>query len=133
MSEHGYRPFLPGSEVKMRLEIRHPHVLLDGAGVVFRHEEEPTFELASSGVPEATQRPAPLSAGMPGEISLAEVTLQVPARAPRGIYRVNRLWVETYGGRIHRYGGEELGELARFAFEVVEEPDAKPDLHLSYG
>jgi hypothetical protein len=43
------------------------------------------------------------------------------------------MWVETYGGRRYDYEGEEVPEHARaLAFEVDEEPDAKPQLSLSY-
>jgi hypothetical protein len=50
-----------------------------------------------------------------------------------GLYRANRLWVETYGKRTYDYDeGEEVAPVAnKFALEVLEEPDEKPELRLS--
>ena len=49
-----------------------------------------------------------------------------------GVYRANQLWVETYE-RVYRYEEEEVAAIAnRIAFEVLDEPDEKPDITLSY-
>ena len=123
MNEGGYRQFLPGDEIKLKLEIRYARMHLHEVGVVFRHEEdEEQHQLAAGGPPEAS-----------GTTNVAELTLLVPAGAVPGIYRVRQLWLETYGGRVYRYQGEEVAEIAsRFALEVIAEPDEKPELGLSY-
>jgi hypothetical protein len=93
------------------------------AGVVFRHVEHEKSELTASGPPEHIE----------GQSNLVRLTLPIPAGATPGLYRVNRMWVETYGGRRYDYEGEEVPEHAStLAFEVDEEPDAKPQLSLSY-
>jgi hypothetical protein len=121
MSEHGYRQFLPGDEIELKLTIKYPRMHLREVGVVFRHEERgAAAELLASSTPEAER-----------EHSVAQLTVPVPDMAVPGIYRVHRLWVETYGGRIYRYEGEEVAEItSRFAVEVIPEPDEKPELEL---
>jgi hypothetical protein len=132
MSEHEYRQFLPGSLIRMRMEIRHEGARLAKAGVVFCHVEDPTFELHSYGTPTATGYPAVLSGGERGEVSVTEFYLEVPGRYPSGVYRANRLYVLTFGGRMHRYQGEDLGAIAQYAFEVIEESGTRPDLTLDF-
>ena len=132
MSKHEYRRFLPGSEIRMRLEIRHEGARLAEAGVVFCHEEDPTFELRSYGTPTATGFPAVLSGGERGEVSVTEFYLEVPGQYPSGVYRANMLYVKTSGGRTHRYQGEDLGVIAQYAFEVIEESGTRPDLMLNF-
>jgi len=123
MSEHYHYQYLPGDEIKLNLEIRSPRMYLREAGVVFRHEERDKIELSASG--GLTNRE--------GRTWVAELTLEVPPGAVPGLYRVNRLWVETHGERVYDYEGDEVAEIAdRFAFEVLDEPDEKPDLSLSY-
>lgn len=132
MSKHGYRQFLPGSEIRMRMEIRHEGARLAEAGVVFCHEEDPTFEMHSYGTPTATGFPAVLSGGERGEVSVTEFHLEVPGRYPSGVYRASRLYVQTFGGRMYRYEGEDLGVIAHYAFEVIEESGTRPDLTLNF-
>ena len=121
MSEHNYRKFLPGDEVKLKIEIRYPRMNLRAAGVVFRHEERDKSELSASGPTEGE-----------GDSRVAELTLEVPPGAVTGVYRANPLWVETYE-RVYRYEEEEVAAIAnRIAFEVLDEPDEKPDITLSY-
>ena len=67
MSEHNYRKFLPGDEVKLKIEIRYPRMNLRAAGVVFRHEERDKSELSASGPTEGE-----------GNSKVAELTLEVP-------------------------------------------------------
>jgi hypothetical protein len=125
MRDHGYRRFLPGEEVRLNLEIiKFARMHVREAGVVFRHvEHDKRSELTASGTPEHIE----------GQSNLVRLTLPIPAGAPPGLYRVNRMWVETYGGRRYDYEGEEVPEHAStLAFEVDEEPDAKPQLSLSY-
>jgi hypothetical protein len=121
MSEHFYRKFMPGDEVKLKIEIRYPRMNLRAAGVVFRHEERDKSELSASGPTEGE-----------GNSKVAELTLEVPPGAVPGVYRANQLWVETYE-RVYRYEEEEVAAIAnRIAFEVLDEPDEKPDITLSY-
>jgi len=122
MGVQDYERFLPGDEVPLRLEIQHPRMRLDEVGVTLAHEERPEIELLVGGQTE----PA-------GNSRVAKLTLLVPAGAMPGLYRVNRMWVTTYGGRVFNYEGEEVAEFAsNFAFEVLDEPDEKPELRLSY-
>jgi hypothetical protein len=122
MSEHNYRKFLPGDEVKLKIEIRYPRMNLRAAGVVFRHVvEHAESELSASGPTEGE-----------GDSMVAELTLEVPPGTVPGVYRANQLWVETYE-RVYRYEEEEVAAIAsRIAFEVLDEPDEKPDITLSY-
>jgi hypothetical protein len=124
MRDHGYRRLLPGEEVRLNLEIiKFARMHVRQAGVVFRHVEHEQSELTASGTPEHIE----------GQSNLVRLTLPIPAGAMPGLYRVNRMWVETYGGRRYDYEGEEVPEHAStLAFEVDEEPDAKPQLSLSY-
>ena len=124
MRDHGYRRFLPGEEVRLNLEIiKFARMHVRQAGVVFRHVEHDKSELITSGPPEHIE----------GQSNLVRLTLPIPAVATPGLYRVNRMWVKTYGGRRYDYKGEEVPEHAStLAFEVDEEPDAKPQLSLSY-
>jgi len=124
MSEHDYRKFLPGDEVKLKIEIRYPRMHVREAGVVFRHdrhEERDKSALSTRGPTKGE-----------GNSKVAELTLEVPPGAVPGVYRANELWVETYE-RVYHYEGEEIAAIAaRFAFEVLAEPDEKPDISLSY-
>jgi hypothetical protein len=114
MMDHGYLRYLPGDQVRLNLEI------IKFARIHVEHEQS---ELTASGPPET----------IGGQSNLARLTLPIPAVATPGLYRVNRMWVETYGGRRYDYEGEEVPEHAStLAFEVDEEPDAKPQLSLSY-
>jgi hypothetical protein len=65
------------------------------AGVVFRHVEHDQSELTASGPPET----------IGGQTNVVRLTLPIPAVATPGLYRVNRMWVETYGGRRYDYEG----------------------------
>jgi hypothetical protein len=132
MSERRYEKFWPGSVIRMVLEIRHAPMHLRNAGVVFRHEEQPEFELYAAGEPDPTGSQVSLSPRGVGEPSVTEMELQIPEGAVSGIYKVKRAWAESYGGHTYRYEGEELGTMAQLGFEVVEEPDAKPDLRISF-
>jgi len=124
MRDHGYRRLLPGEELRLNLEIiKFARMHVRQAGVVFRHVEHEKSELTASGPPEHIE----------GQSNLVRLTLPIPAGATPGLYRVNRMWVETYGERRYDYEGEEVAEQAStLAFEVDEEPDAKPQLSLSY-
>jgi hypothetical protein len=124
MRDHGYRRLLPGEELRLNLEIiKFARMHVRQAGVVFRHVEHEKSELTASGPPEHIE----------GQSNLVRLTLPIPAGVTPGLYRVNRMWVESYGGRRYDYEGEEVAEHAStLAFEVDEEPDAKPQLSLSY-
>src|SRR3712207_8818884 len=66
----------------------------------------------------------PRSTLFPYTTLFRSLTLPIPAVATPGLYRVNRMWVETYGGRRYDYEREEVPEHAStLAFEVDEEPD----------
>jgi hypothetical protein len=134
MSERRYVKFLPGSVIQIVLEIRYTPVRLHNAGVVFGHVEQPGLELHAAGEPDPTGNQADLSprSGDVGGPSVAEMELEIPREAAPGIYKVKRAWAETYGGRVYRYEGEELGTMAERGFEVVEEPDVKPELSISF-
>jgi hypothetical protein len=129
MSEHGYSGFLPGDIVRLELVIQDPRMHLSEAGVVFRHEERDQSELSASGPVEDLE---PRRRTSPPH-KVATLAFPVPGEAEPGLYRVNRLWVETYGGRVYHYEGAEVAQIAsRIAFEVLEEPDEKPGLSLGF-
>lgn len=122
MSERAYRRYLPGDEISLKLEIQHPRMHLGEAGVAFRHEEHPENELSASGPTEVA-----------GNSRVVNLMLSVPPGTTPGLYRARRLWVETYGGRVYDYEGDEVeGAADRIAFEVLAEPDEKPTLMLTY-
>jgi hypothetical protein len=124
--------YLPGDMIRMRVEIRHIPIRLHKAGVVFRHEEETEgSELYAVGVPGASGNRAAHAPTAVGGPSVAELTLEVPRRAAPGVYKVDRMWVETFGGRVYRYQRDELG--GDFGFEIAEEPGEKPDLKISFA
>jgi hypothetical protein len=133
MSERRYEKFRPGSVIQMVLEIRHTPMHLHNAGVVFHHEEQPEFELYAAGEPDPTGSQVALSPRSVGQPSVTEMELEIPEEAVPGIYKVNPAWAETHGGHAYRYEGEELGTMAEIGFEVVEEPDAKPDLRINFA
>ncbi len=88
MFDHGYRRFLPGDDVRLHLEIiKFARSNVREAGVVFRHVEHDQSELTASGPPET----------IGGQSTVARLPLPIPAVATPGLYRVNRMWVETYG------------------------------------
>jgi hypothetical protein len=99
MMDHGYLRYLPGDQVRLNLEIiKFTRMHVREAGVVFRHVEHEQSELTASGPPET----------IGGQSNVARLTLSIPALATPGLYRVNRMWVETYGGRRYDYEGEEV-------------------------
>jgi hypothetical protein len=101
---------------------------LRNAGVVFHHEERVQSELSASGPVEDPDPSRRLSSS-----KVASLSFSVPGGTAPGLYRVNRLWVETYGEYVYHYEGEEVAELtSRFAFEVLEDPDEKPELALRF-
>ena len=123
MSEHYHYQYLPGDEIKLNLEFRSPRMYLREAGVVFRNEQHDKSELSASSLTKRDEV----------RTWVAELTLEVPPGAVPGLYKAHRLWVETYGGRLYDYEGDEVADIAnRFAFEVLDEPDEKPHLSLRY-
>ena len=128
MSEHDHPQYLPGDKVSLELEIRYPRMHLRNAGVVFQHEELDRSQLSASGPVEDPDS----RRGLPNS-KVVSFSFSVPGGAVPGLYRANQLWVETYGGRVYRYEGEEVANIAsRIAFEVLEEPDEKPELTLEF-
>ncbi len=88
MMDHGYLRYLPGDQVRLNLEIiKSARMHVREAGVVFRHVDHDQSELTASGPPET----------IGGQSNVARLTLPIPADATPGLYRVNRMWVETYG------------------------------------
>jgi hypothetical protein len=86
-------------------------------------------EIDLSGTPSISEDQ---SSQLQAPLQRSEVWLSAkvaPDDAP-GVYRLNRVTVETYGGREHHYSAEELEEMG---FEIVEEPDNRPVLHLEMG
>jgi hypothetical protein len=128
MVEHGYRQFMPGDEFTVRLDLQRVRAHLRAAGVVFRHEGR-RDSLAAEGTPVDP----PDHGGGRTAFKRAVLQVSVEGGATPGIYRVDRAWVETISGRTYEYEGETLEGLREFAFEVLEEPDERPELGLSYG
>jgi hypothetical protein len=88
----------------------------------FEHEEahEP-FELTLRGSPEEAEPP---SSGM--KFSKVILSAIVPGDAPPGVYRCQRLGVETFGGRRIAFDASTEETWRNWLFLVREEPAAPP-------
>src|SRR5215212_8852847 len=135
MSEQRYEKYWPGTLPVITLEVQHePGVLPSAVGVMFRHEEQPEIELnAEADVPRARSRAVGRSSQLSEELSKVMLELDIPESMVAGRYKVGGAWLETYGGHVYRYEGEEMGPMTEVGFEVVEEPDVKPALRIEFS
>jgi hypothetical protein len=135
MSEQRYPKYWPGTLPAVTLEIHHePSVLPSAVGVVFRHEQQPQIGLdAEADVPRARSRAVGSSSQLSRALSKVRLELDIAESMVAGRYKVGGAWLETYGGHVYRYEGEELGATAEVGFEVVEEPDVKPALRIDFS
>ena len=132
MSEQRLPKYRPGDEIEMVAHIQHaPMNLREVTARFFSKGQEGGIisHIDLSGTPsisedQPSQPQAPLQRS---EVRLSSKV--APDDAP-GVYRLNRVTVKTYGGPEHHYSAEELEEMG---FEIVEEPDNRPVLHLEMG
>ncbi|MDP9438963.1 MAG: hypothetical protein M3P49_09485, partial [Actinomycetota bacterium] len=119
-----------GSRIGVRLQLRHAQEALIEVGAVFTNESRPEALLEGSGSVRPLDKPAPLSTGGAGWASVADITVQIPPGTDPGVYNLARAWVETAGGRSYTYYPSDLRSVP--SFEVVEEPDQKPDISITF-
>ena len=128
MSERIYRQFLSGDRFTVNLDLQRARAPLVGAGVVFRREGGDEF-VDAVGTAENVREG---HGGRTGSKRI-QLVMSIAGATEPGVYRTDRVWVETVGGRLYEWEGEELEGLREFAFEVLEEPYERPGLRLSYG
>jgi hypothetical protein len=87
----------------------------------FEHEDHEPFEVTLRGRPEEVEPP---SGGM--KFSRAILSAIVPSDAPPGLYRCQRLEVETCGGRRIAFDSSTEETWRNWPFLVREEPAAPP-------
>jgi hypothetical protein len=97
---------------------------LDEAVAVFVHEEQDGAELHLVGIPRLYEEQN--LEKLEVLRSEAEMTVVIPPGTTAGVYTLVRLALHTYGGKLFRYDGRELGENAAVSFEVIEEPTERP-------
>lgn len=119
-----------GSKIGVRLQLRHAQEALVDAGAMFVNESRPEGRLEGSGSVRPLDKHVTLSTGGLGWASVADVTVEIPPRTAPGVYALEQAWVETVGGRSYTYCPDELTSVPRF--EVIDEPDEKPDVSISF-
>jgi hypothetical protein len=124
-----YERYLPGDEVRLKVQLRHHRVHLRTVDAVFRMaqgSEEAELRAEDEGVRTISTQVTLEGRGI-GFQSEAELSMRIQRWTPPGVYKLAEIVVETYGGQSFSYEADEedLGELS---FEVVEEPDEKPAL-----
>jgi hypothetical protein len=128
----------PGDEIEVLLQIQHAPMNLSEVSARFFPEEHDratsiTEYVYMSGRPRTSEE-QPIRQLYP-DLMTSEVRMAAtagPELSP-GVYRLNRVTVTTYGGKEHRYSGEELSSMNMdsLGFEIVEEPNDKPSLHMT--
>lgn len=130
--ERRYEQYMPGDEVRCVVDIQHAPLHLSEVRATFRHEGD-RDALFAQGVPIASNRQPPAALGL-GMVSQAELEVGIERGTPTGVYKLSRIQVETFGGRVYQYEGvEDLADAANFGFEVVEEPDQKPGVAIGFS
>jgi hypothetical protein len=132
VSEQLLPKYRPGDEIDVVLHIQHaPMHLREVTARLFsqgQEEGEIISHMDLSGTPSISEdQPSQLQAPLQSEVRLSAKV--APDDTP-GVYRLDRVTVKTYGGREHHYSAEELDEMG---FEIVEEPDNRPILHIEMG
>ena len=131
MTEQRLPKYRPGDEVDMVVHIQHaPMHLREVSARFFSQGQQGGIisHMDLSGTPSTSEdQPSQLQAPLQSEVRLSAKV--APDGAP-GVYRLNRVTVKTYGGREHHYSAEELDEMG---FELDEEPDNRPFVHLEMG
>lgn len=128
---HRLRKYRPGVEIRLVVHVQHhEEQRLERVELVFSNQERMDKELVFRGtpVPPVSRSPFP---GRPIE-SEAEMSLTVPGDVATGLYKVDRVEVETFGGTPYRYHGDELAALGEMVFEVVAEPDHRPGIRAGF-
>ncbi len=85
---------LPGDQVQVKIGFFRHERNLQGVFAAFEHENHEPFDVTLRGQPEEVE---PSSGGM--KFSRVTLSAVVPSDAPPGLYRCQRLEVETFGGR----------------------------------
>jgi hypothetical protein len=131
VNEQRLPKYRPGDEVDMMVHIQHaPMHLKEVTARFFSMGQEGGIisHIDLSGTPSISEdQPSQLHASLQSEVRLSAKV--APDDTP-GVYRLNRVTVETYGGREHHYSADELGEMG---FEIDEEPDNRPFVRLDMG
>jgi len=132
VSEQRLPKYRPGDEIEMVAHIQHaPMHLREVSARFFSKGQEGGIisHIDLSGTPSISEeQPSQLQA--PLQRSEVRLSAKVAPDDAPGVIRGNRVTVKTYGGREHHYSAEELEEMG---FEIVEEPDNRPVLHLEMG
>ena len=132
VSEQRLQKYRPGDEIDVVVHIQHaPMHLREVTARFFSKGQEGGIisHIDLSGTPSISEeKPSQLQA--PLQRSEVRLSAKVAPDDAPGVYRLKRVTVETYGGREHHYSAEELDEMG---FEIVEEPDNRPLLHLEMG
>ncbi len=120
-----YERVSPGQKVKVTLSAVHAQARMGPCGVEFRHEESGALGIIAEGELTPTGRRFSHPSGVAWPVSEVKIEIEVPRMEP-GIYKVARIWAESFGGTPFQFEGEELYSAADIGFEVLAEPDTKP-------
>ena len=113
---------LPGDRVRVEIGFFRHEMNLNEVFAAFEHEEDhEPFEMILKGRPEEVEPPS-------GGTKFSRVILSatVPADAPPGVYRCQRLELETFGGRRIAFDSSTEETWRNWHFLVREEPAAPP-------
>ena len=132
MGEPRLEKYKPGDVINVVLHIQHAPMKLKRATALFLPEGRDRGGMFMSGEPSPSADQPHLQSHGRVQSEARMSALVTPDFTP-GIYRLNRVTVTTYGGRKHGYSEEELGDMASLRFEIVEEPDDRPALHVEFS
>ncbi len=130
MSEQAeYERVSPGQRIKATLSAVHAQERMGSCSVEFRHESgSPSMRVEGELVPTGRRFSHP--SGVAGPVSEAKIEIEIPPGTNPGVYRVSRMWAESFGGTPFEFAGGELHTAADIGFEVLAEPDTKPALEI---
>jgi hypothetical protein len=117
----------------MKIQIRHHPMHLRRAVAGFRMAQGlEDIELFVEGEEVRTISPqAPLAGRDIGLQSEVELSMRVRREIAPGVYTLDAIVVETYGGQEFSYEAAHEEGLGELGFEVVQEPDEKPALSVT--
>lgn len=123
------RKYRPGAQIRVVVYVQHhEEQRLASVELVFSNRDGADGELTFRGEPVPPE-PRPRFPVLESE---ARVSLTVPGDATPGLYKLNRVVVETFAGTPHSYQGDELATLGEMVFEVVAEPEDKPTVRAGF-
>jgi len=113
--------YLPGDGVRVEIGFFRHEMNVKEVFAAFEHENHEPFEVTLNGHPEEAEPPA-------GGTKFSRVifTAIVLADAPPGVYRCQRLEVESFGGRRIAFDPSTEETWKKWHFLVREEPTAPP-------